>query len=244
MKQLSRYVAMKIHENNIDSLVNQMNESVDDLKYKANELKEKWNKFWGWVFGDSSDNQYNMFSDEYDDDTFKADIIDSYNSMSEDEKKQSKEIKWIVVDNSVDSNKNNVKKLVNNSSIEKKTGFWRTSKLMDNENISFDDCKFVLCLVKIEIEDNFAENTAAIIVIKDSNVILVDLLDIYDTVINWNDIYKYITSNKFTKDIIKTNEFTVVIPAKYLNDVVVKKKFGDPEKLDDKDLLKYKISKK
>ena len=115
---------------------------------------------------------------------------------------------------------------------------------MNDENISFDDCKFVLCWVKIEIEDNFAENTAAILVIKDSNVILVDLLEIYDTVVTWTDIYKYITSNKFTKDVIKTNEFTIVIPAKYSDDSQVKKTFGNSEKLNDKDLLKYKISKK
>ena len=244
MKQFSRYVAMKIHENTIDSLANQMNESVDDFKYKVDELKEKWNKFWGWVFGDSSDSQYSMFSDEYDDEIFKADIIDNYDCMSDEEKNKSKDISWIVVNNSVDSNKKNVKKLVNDSSIEKKTGFWRTSKLMNDENISFDDCKFVLCWVKIEIEDNFAENTAAILVIKDSNVILVDLLEIYDTVVTWTDIYKYITSNKFTKDVIKTNEFTIVIPAKYSDDSQVKKTFGNSEKLNDKDLLKYKISKK
>lgn len=244
MKQLSEYLSERLHTNDASYLINALNESVDDLKYKANELKERWNKFWDWVFGDNGDSQYNMFSDEYDDDTFQTDIIDNYNSMSEKEKKQAKEIKWIVVNNSVDSNIKNIKKLVNDSSIEKETGFWRTAQLIEKEKLSIDECKFALCWVKITVDDNIAENAAVIITMRDSNVALVDLVETYETIVTWQDIYKYIASNKFTNDVIKADKFTVVIPSKYKDDTTIKKKFGDPEKLNDKDLLKYKISKK
>ena len=175
-------------------------ESFEEMKYKAEKLKAKWNKFWSWVWGeDDETSYYNTFSKKYDRDKFQTDVLDVYDEMDEDEKKKSLKLKWMKVDENVEKNIPNIKEIIKNANVKNQKGFWCTSMMLDKKGINIDDCSFDICVATLSLNDKFIENIAVLITSSSKRVEMIEILKDYESIITWKEIYKYISSDKFYK---------------------------------------------
>lgn len=241
MNNIHNYVKSKIIEKQIDDLQDSMmSESMDDIKYKAEKIKSKWNKFWDWLWGDNED-YYNQYSSDYNHEKFQSEVIDVYNDLDEKTKKKSLKTKWVKVDSNVEKNFEEITKVLEVSDIKKQTGMWKTNYMLKEAKLSIKSCKYAMCIYSLMLPERMTENIAILITLYNNNIVMIDIHPDYESIVDWNDIYKYITSNAFTKNTVE-NEFTVTLYKTYEKDDQIKNLFKTKEKSKNEDFNVYKIT--
>ena len=217
MKHMTNYVSGNFHEEMLEFVENdQCNEAFEETKYKINRFKEKWNRFWNWVFGDSDTSEYNPFSNEYDADKFAK-------AMAKCKKSSSKySIRWVKVNSMYEKNMKYANHLLSSSDKKTNSGFWRTREMLSDHKKNVDDYKIVLGLVTMNSFDNIENSPIIILVrpkimdipdsgnsnktVKGIKVSSIEIIKEYVDIIDWNDIFEYLHSDAFIKGWFKDPE--------------------------------------
>ena len=126
MKHIKDFAKRNFTQDSISFVVSgKCNENFDDMKYSFSKMKEKWNRFWGWVFGDDSEtSKYNPWSNDFDSDALASEL------KSKKKEGLSYDIKWVKINSAYDKNMKKTSELINDSSEKSNKGFWRTKTML------------------------------------------------------------------------------------------------------------------